>query len=165
MNRFLWAAGGDKLALKLAALSQFSLSGPPVIYYGIEVGLSQARDVRQDGRGLPEESRAPMLWGEDQDLDLLAFYRQLIALRMREPALQFGSRHSLAAPDGVIAYERQYASRSVGIVLNLSPDPCTARLKGDWNSITLNTSPDCRIEPLDGEVHIELLPKSGMILV
>ena len=165
MNRFLWAAGGDKLALKLAALCQFSLSGPPVIYYGTEVGLSQARDVRQDGRGLPEESRAPMLWGEDQDLDLLAFYRQLIALRLREPALQLGSRHSLAAPDGVIAYERQYAGRSLGIVLNLSPDPCTARLKGDWNSIALNTSPDCRIEPLDGEVHIELLPKSGMILV
>ncbi len=62
MNRFLWAAGGDQRRLRMAALCQFTLSGPPVIYYGTEVGLSQERDVRQDGRGLPEESRLPMLW-------------------------------------------------------------------------------------------------------
>jgi glycosidase len=67
MNRFLWAANGDFRRLILAALCQFTLSAPPVIYYGTEVGLSQERDVRQGGYGLPEESRLPMLWGSSPD--------------------------------------------------------------------------------------------------
>lgn len=165
MNRFLWAAGDDKISLMLAALCQFSLSGPPVIYYGTEVGLSQRRDVRQEERGLPEESRAPMLWGGDQDLDLLDFYRKLIALRKSETALQLGFRRSMAAPAGMIAYERQHAGRSLATVINLSSEPCSLQLQGGWNSIAVSVSPGCQIKRIEGEVHAELPPKSGMILV
>ena len=78
MNRFLWAAGGEVNRLKLAALCQFTLPGPPIIYYGTEVGLSQKRAV-----GRLEEARLPMLWGADQDPELLSFYRRLILLRAK----------------------------------------------------------------------------------
>ena len=65
MNRFLWVVGGDTRRLRLAALCQFTLPGPPIVYYGTEVGLSQRRDVRYaDGSGHPEESRLPMPWGD-----------------------------------------------------------------------------------------------------
>ncbi|MFN8484207.1 MAG: alpha-amylase family glycosyl hydrolase [Anaerolineae bacterium] len=76
MNRFLWSVGGDKRRLRLAALCQFTLPGPPIIYYGTEVGLSQQRGV-----GRLEEARLPMPWDDAQDRSLLQFYRDLIALR------------------------------------------------------------------------------------
>ncbi|PZV18770.1 MAG: alpha-amylase [Pseudanabaena sp.] len=80
MNRFLWAVDGDKRRLKLAALCQFTLPNPPITYYGTEVGLSQLEAV-----GRLEESRLPMIWGDEQDLDLLTFYQQLIRFRSQNP--------------------------------------------------------------------------------
>ena len=79
MDRFLYIVRDDKDRLRRAARAQFRLPGPPIIYYGTEVGLSQ-KTGKYDGQGL-EESRLPMLWGADQDTDLLAFYRELIAVR------------------------------------------------------------------------------------
>ncbi|GAB4439962.1 MAG: alpha-amylase family glycosyl hydrolase [Anaerolineae bacterium] len=79
MDRFLFIAGGDREKLRRAAAVQMRLPGPPVIYYGTEVGMSQAQG-RREARRL-EPSRAPMLWGADQDGDLLAYYKALIRAR------------------------------------------------------------------------------------
>ncbi len=76
MDRFLAIAGGDKGALRRAAAVQMQLPGPPIIYYGTEVGLSQ-RAKKDDGFGL-EVAREPMPWDDTQDQDLLADYRALI---------------------------------------------------------------------------------------
>jgi cyclomaltodextrinase len=84
MDRFLFAAQGDKDALRRAAAVQMRLPGPPIIYYGTEVGLSQ-RYSKENGFGL-EASREPMPWGDDQDRDLLAYYQSLIAARRGTPA-------------------------------------------------------------------------------
>ncbi len=65
MDRFLFAARGIKTALRRAAAVQMRLPGPPIIYYGTEVGLTQ-RHGKEDGFG-PEASRAPMVWGDQQD--------------------------------------------------------------------------------------------------
>jgi hypothetical protein len=75
MDRFLFAAQGDKDALRRAAVAQMRLPGPPIIYYGTEIGLTQ-RKGKADGL---EASREPMRWGDDQDRELLAFYRARIA--------------------------------------------------------------------------------------
>ncbi len=77
-DRFLFIAGDDREALRRAATAQMRLPGPPVIYYGTEVGLSQTNS--KHGAGL-EASRAVMPWGREQDRDLLAYYRQIIAER------------------------------------------------------------------------------------
>lgn len=79
MDRFLFIAGGDKDALRRAAQRQMQCVGPPIIYYGTEIGLSQPISTK-DGQGL-HVSRTPMLWGDQQDQALLAFYRDLIAKR------------------------------------------------------------------------------------
>ena len=76
MNRLLWSVEGDQRRLRLAAVCQFALPGPPIIYYGTEVGLSQRRGVVR-----LEEARLPMLRGDAQDSTLLAFYRMLIRVR------------------------------------------------------------------------------------
>lgn len=79
MDRFLFIAGNDTAALRRAAATQMRLPGPPIIYYGTEIGLSQHAS-KDDGWGL-EASRAPMIWDDRQDADLLAFYRALIRER------------------------------------------------------------------------------------
>ncbi|HFD39806.1 MAG TPA: alpha-amylase, partial [Anaerolineae bacterium] len=82
MDRFLFLAGGDQEALRRAAAVQMALPGPPIIYYGTEVGLSQKVSIRA-GAGM-HVNRVPMVWGKEQDRDLLAFYRALIRHRHSE---------------------------------------------------------------------------------
>ena len=123
VNRFLWLVRGDTRRLKLAALCQFTLSGPPIVYYGTEVGLSQVRDmVQPDGRHHMAEARLPMIWNEDQDAELLAYYRWLIHFRRRHPALWRGWRQTihLDAGGGTYAYTRSTDEDVVTVCLNLS---------------------------------------------
>jgi cyclomaltodextrinase / maltogenic alpha-amylase / neopullulanase len=79
MDRFLQLANGDKDALRRAAAAQIRLPGPPIIYYGTEVGLTQTASTT-GGLGL-HVNRVPMVWGAGQDRELLAFYRNLIRER------------------------------------------------------------------------------------
>jgi hypothetical protein len=79
MDRFLFLAGGDKDALRRAAAVQMRLPGPPIIYYGTEVGLNQETSIRR-GKGM-HINRVPMIWGDEQDRELLAFYKALIRER------------------------------------------------------------------------------------
>lgn len=88
MDRFLFIAAGDKKALRRAAARQMKLDGPPIIYYGTEVGLSQLVSTG-NGNGL-HVSRTPMLWDDEQDKDLLAYYQRLIQQR-KETIHQGGS--------------------------------------------------------------------------
>jgi glycosidase len=125
MNRFLWAAEGDGRKLKLAALAQFTLSGPPVVYYGTEVGLSQERDIVQaSGRHIHAEARLPMLWGDAQDGDLREYYRWLIHFRRDHPVLWQGMRRTahLDEAAGTYAYVRGEGPAAVVVALNLSEE-------------------------------------------
>ncbi|MDZ4669231.1 MAG: alpha-amylase family glycosyl hydrolase [Phototrophicales bacterium] len=79
MNRFLFVVDGDKSKLMRAAEAQFALPHPPIIYYGTEVAMTQ-NVATYEGVGL-DESRLPMVWGANQDAELLAFYKVLIAKR------------------------------------------------------------------------------------
>lgn len=82
VDRFLYITGGDKEKLRQAAEVQFEQVGPPIIYYGTEVGMSQElNDGRVDGL---VGSREPMVWGDTQDLELLSFYRSLIKKRNKQ---------------------------------------------------------------------------------
>lgn len=79
MDRFPFIAGNDREALRRAARCLFHLPGPPVIYYGTEVGLTQTISKTSEV-GL-EASRGAMVWGEEQDRELFAFFQELIAAR------------------------------------------------------------------------------------
>ena len=81
MDRFSFIAGGDEDALKNAAALQFQLPGPPVIYYGTEIGLKQ-KISKTSAVGL-EASRGKMLWGDAQNKELFNFYQSVITERMK----------------------------------------------------------------------------------
>lgn len=165
INRFLWATQGNTDRLKLAALCQFTLSGPPIIYYGTEVGLSQERDIRQNGLGLLEESRLPMLWEDAQDQELLRYYQKLIQIRRQNPTLWQSPRRCLYADakTGLYAYQRKCGQKVAVVVLNIQPTHGSLRLADipNTDAITGDNSP---VNPF-GEVEIELLPWQGKLLL
>jgi glycosidase len=114
MNRFLWLVEGDHRPLKLAALCQFTLPFPPIIYYGTEVGLSQIAPV-----GPLEESRLPMLPREEQDLELREFYRNLCRFRRQNPTI-WQDRENLILDEARCIYG--YRVGNYQVVLNNSPE-------------------------------------------
>ncbi len=107
MNRILWLAGNDRRRVRLAALCQFTLAGPPIVYYGTEVGLSQEQGIK-DARLGPDDRRArlPMVWGDGGDGGLFAFYRDLATLRRERPELRSAPRETIAAAESSLAYAR-----------------------------------------------------------
>ena len=117
MTRILYLAGEDKAKVKLAALVLFTLSAPPVIYNGTEVGVSQRNPL-----GRFEEARLPMLWGDEQDKDLLTYFQRLGALRKQFPAITSGRRKvvHLNVQKGTYAYLRSSETNSILIALNTS---------------------------------------------
>jgi glycosidase len=155
MNRFLWLVKDDKRRLRLAALCQFTLPGPPIIYYGTEVGLSQLKEV-----GRLEESRLPMLWREAQDRGLLDFYKDLIALRRGASAAWSQPRQTLLVNDEAGLYA--YACGPYAVYLNNSPRAATVPL-GDWAGaeLALTTEPHAALEA--GGAKLRLPPYAGAV--
>ncbi|HSH78682.1 MAG TPA: alpha-amylase family glycosyl hydrolase, partial [Herpetosiphonaceae bacterium] len=163
MNRFLWIVRGDVRRLKLAALCQFTLPYPPIIYYGTEVGLSQWHDLEYpDGSRRMEESRTPMLWGADQDSDLLRFYAGLVALRRKHAALCRGQRSTLVANDaGVYVVALGEGSSQAVVAPNRSGAPCTIALPSAGLELVLDTSGASGLT----DDNLRLPPMSGALLV
>ncbi|MFH8080922.1 MAG: alpha-amylase family glycosyl hydrolase [Candidatus Aenigmatarchaeota archaeon] len=89
MNRLIFELNNDKKLFKIASVLQFIMSQPPIIYYGDEIGLSQALKIEE----LPEhgdvQARRRMEW-EEQDTDLLMHYQKLCDLRKKIDAMKIG---------------------------------------------------------------------------
>ena len=118
MTRILYLAGEDKAKVKLAALVLFTLSAPPVIYNGTEVGVSQRNPL-----GRFEEARLPMPWGDKQDADLFVYFQRLGTLRQQFSGLLCQEHRKvvhLNGQSGTYAYLRTSEASAVLIVLNTS---------------------------------------------
>ncbi|MCZ7671856.1 MAG: alpha-amylase family glycosyl hydrolase [Chloroflexi bacterium] len=122
MDRFLLIAGNDKRKLKLAALCQFTLAGPPIVYNGTEVGVQQNMLIHQPGSQGMAECRQPMPWGDEQDADLRDYFRRLLHLRRDHPVLWQGGRQTVHvdAAAGTYAYTVSDGRESILVIFNLS---------------------------------------------
>lgn len=147
--RFLHIAEDDKAKLRLAALIQYTLSGPPIIYYGTETGLSQERSMYQNGRNLFEECRLPMNW-ETADTSLQDYYRRLNGLRRKYPVLQTGDRRviHLKSDEGTYAYLRSDASTVILVAINTSKSPRTITVANPGFQATFDCLNGNRVEAL-----------------
>lgn len=90
---------GENDALhRLVALVLFTFPGIPCIYYGDEIGMVDFPQLA---------SRGCMAWDENAwNHELLAFFKELIALRRNSPVLQRGGFQILAVEENLIAYQR-----------------------------------------------------------
>lgn len=97
----------------VALALQATLPGTPMIFACSEFGLT--------GRN-GEHSRTPMPWNrpQDQDLDTLSAYRDLLTLRTREPALRHGSLRWIHADADSLAFIRETESESLLVAVSRS---------------------------------------------
>jgi glycosidase len=102
--------------LKAFTLLTFTLPGMPLIYSGQEAGLNKALSFFE---------KDEIEWKDDP---MSGFYKQLLALKKRNPALWNGAcggtfrRIPTSADDKVIAFLREKEEDKVFVVINLSPD-------------------------------------------
>ena len=87
MTRILYLAREDKAKVRLAALVLFTLSEPPVIYNGTEVGVSQRNPLGRFEGGTVTDAV-----GDEADKDLLDYFRRLGALRKQFSVIASGRR-------------------------------------------------------------------------
>lgn len=104
-------------AYQALAVLTFTLPGMPLIYNGQESRLTKR---------LAFFEKDAIAWG---GYALTGFYQQLIALKHQHPALaagQYGAPVTLlAAPAGVVAFERRLGVDVVRVAVNLSAQPQT----------------------------------------
>ena len=80
----------------MAALVQYSLSGPPIVFAGTETGLSQDRPMFQNGRNIFEECRLPMNW-DTVDSRLQGYYQKLNRTKTK-PSCDLARKKKCNAP-------------------------------------------------------------------
>lgn len=96
--RFLFLCQGNKKKLILAATLQMMLPGAPSVYYGDEVGLTGDNDP---------DCRRCMPWTEaEQDMEIAAAYRRLIAIRKENACVRAGDLAVNAADGQVFGFLR-----------------------------------------------------------
>jgi alpha-glucosidase len=162
---------GSEARARAAAVLLLTLRGTPFLYAGEELGLEDAlvppeRVVDLGGR---DGCRAPLPWdatpahgwattdpwlpwpphpetsnAEVERLDassMLHLYRRLLRARRASPALTGGDIELLAAPEGVLAYERRQAGDRRLVVVNFS-DEAVAFPLGPGPSWTVEVASD-----------------------
>ena len=108
--------------LKIAVSLQFTTYGIPSIYYGDEAGLEGYHDPF---------CRFPYPWGRE-DVELLAYYRALGALRGRHKALTDGSFAFIAHTENAFAFERVDGEDHLMVAANMGAKDFVLPLSGDW---------------------------------
>lgn len=105
----------DAALNRLAVGILMTYPGVPCVYYGDEVGL-----VGEDG----DAARGCMPWDPAAwDVELLGFYRQLIALRKSAPALTEGGFQTLSVEDDTLVYLRDAEHDLVVVVAHRGAAP------------------------------------------
>lgn len=154
--RFLSCVSGDKTALKLAWLFQFAYPGTPCVYYGDEVGL--------DGKHDPD-CRKSFPWDEHKwDKDLLAYLKELIALRRKHPALRRGDFKRLWSADGVYAFSRSFEGKIFVVALNVSESPQQVHVTFEAKKSPKPVFGEASDISVNGRLWFTVPPRSGVIL-
>jgi len=110
--RFLTLCSGNVEKMKLATAFLMTYIGAPVIYYGDEVGIMGGEDP---------DCRRTMIWNKNQqNIDLLNFYKKIIKLRRESLALRRGNFKCLYQQGGLYCFSRQLNEEKIVVALNNS---------------------------------------------
>lgn len=123
--RLINCFSAKKELMKLAVLFQFTYPGAPMIYYGDEVGMEGEDDP---------DCRRCMIWNKDeQDLELLAYYKKLIKLRNQYSSLCRGDYTPIIIDEVKNSYGflRSYKEDKTIVIINNSPLTQSYTLNGE----------------------------------
>ncbi|MBQ3899205.1 MAG: glycoside hydrolase family 13 protein [Lachnospiraceae bacterium] len=100
--------GINKAVMREAVVIQMTWPGAPTIYYGDEAGVCGFTDP---------DNRRTYPWGRE-DLQMIQFHRDIIALRKKYPELRNGSIKKLGSDYNFIAYGRFTRDEQCIILIN-----------------------------------------------
>jgi alpha-glucosidase len=186
--------GGPEPRARAAAVLLLTLRGTPFVYQGEELGLENAvippeRVVDPGGR---DGCRAPIPWTPapdhgwpadpwlpfppepdhrnvaslaGDDGSILALYRRLLALRRSTAALRTGAFAWLAAPDGVLAYERAEGAEVVWVAVNPTAEEQAVELPGPATVIVASDDAGAGASGREGEAFRGRIPSDTAVVL
>lgn len=117
--RLISIARGDKTTLKLGTLLQMTYPGAPCIYYGDEIAVrgTEAYDLPHHDR----DARWTFPWQNESrwDQEMLAYFKECIALRRAHPVLCHGAYQALYAQGDVYLFARHEAETVLITAVNV----------------------------------------------
>ena len=87
MNRFCVISEYGAKLLRMALLVMYTLPGPPIIYYGTEIPLTQRQSIHDKGAQGFDEARLPMDWNAVEESDLPGYLAKLAEIRLTNPEI------------------------------------------------------------------------------
>ena len=163
MNRLIFELGNDKDLYKIASVLQFSMSQPPIIYYGNEIGLSQAMRIEELPSHGDVQARRRMEW-EEQDEGLFEHYRRLCFLRKKIKAMREGETKLFYADDTRLLALTKESDDRIMVIVN----PDNARITFNLDLAQINAKylidlfEDKKIEKT---VRMQLEPKGFKVFL
>lgn len=130
-SRMLTQLNDDEARLKMALGILMSTRGIPQIFYGTEIGMSNAGSdkhgvIRGDFPGGWPGDPQNAFTGEnlsERQRRILAFTRTLLNWRKKEPLIHSGRLTHFAPRDGVYVYFRHRGEAAVMVVVNKNTEP------------------------------------------
>jgi glycosidase len=117
MSRFLaWTPDPNRLVAALAFMA--SLSGPQVIFYGTETGLTSGVPKP----GFTDSSRVPMPW-DSLDEALVVRVRKVLEVRRAHSSLSRGGRLPIRAEKELLVMAKRDATETTLVGVNLGKEP------------------------------------------
>ena len=114
--RLRWILGDDDAAMHMCVLFQMTMPGAPCVYYGDEIGLNGGHEPL---------SREAFPWDRESDWnrELLAAYREAIALRHAHSVLRTGDYLLLHGDGDLFAFARTLDDRVAIVAFNRGEKP------------------------------------------
>lgn len=109
-ERILTVLDGNIRCLKIIVALQFTIPGVPLIYYGDETGVTGGKDP---------DNRKSYPW-ENEDVDLIGFYKRIAQIRNGQDALKKGDFNIFDTEEDIFAFERVYENERIVVVVNIS---------------------------------------------
>ena len=109
-ERILTVLDGNIRCLKIIVALQFTIPGVPLIYYGDETGVTGGKDP---------DNRKSYPW-ENEDVDLIGFYKRIAQNRNGQDALKKGDFNIFDTEEDIFAFERVYENERIVVVVNIS---------------------------------------------
>ncbi|MGH2543862.1 MAG: glycoside hydrolase family 13 protein, partial [Ardenticatenaceae bacterium] len=168
-SRLISLGRGDKSVVRLATLFQMTYPGAPSIYYGDEIGIRGTE--RYDEFHHDPDARWAFPWRdrEQWDVELLAYFKEIIALRHAHRVLRRGHYYELYAGDDVYAFARRDDDEALVVALNVGAEPREATIP-----VGAYFRDDIHLQSLfgqgqasaiaDGAFQLSLPARSGVVL-